>query len=140
MKKLLGIVAVLGIVSFAIFRFLYFNDVRVLEEFDFSEGEWKLQKGYYRDSIQYIITDNIELQSLKDVWVLSSADRNFATTGGYEVSLYSDGKVVLMMDLILDCKADLHETGILAYDKGTLAYRNLNWLEEGGWRRVIVSN
>ena len=60
MKKLLGIVAVLGIVSFAIFRFLYFNDVRVLEEFDFSEGEWKLQKGYYRDSIQYIITDNIE--------------------------------------------------------------------------------
>jgi len=62
MKKLLGIVAVLGIVSFAIFRFLYFNDVRVLEEFDFSEGEWKLQKGYYRESIQYIITDNIELQ------------------------------------------------------------------------------
>ncbi|MDA8930980.1 hypothetical protein N9J07_06325, partial [Bacteroidia bacterium] len=71
MKKFSGVLAVLGIVSLALFRFLYPKDVRVLDEFDFSQGEWKLQKGYHWDNTQYVITDPLELESLKDEWVLS---------------------------------------------------------------------
>jgi|GEM_PF-835820 hypothetical protein len=138
-KKFYGVLAVLGIVSLALFRFLYPKDVRVLEEFDFSQGEWKLQKGYHWDNTQYVITDPLELESLKDEWVLSSADRIFGTTGGYCVSLFHDGKRVFVLDLIIDGEEDLSTPGFLDHNKiGCLQYLNLKWLEKGDWNRVNV--
>jgi len=131
------VLAVLGILSFVLFRFLYSQDVRVLEEFDFSQGEWKLEKGYDGDSIRYVITDPSELENLKNEWVLSSADRIFGTTGGYCVSLFHDGKRVFVMDLIIDGEEDFNESGFLAHNKiGCLEYSDLKWLEKGDWNRV----
>ena len=38
MKKFLGLILFFSLLVFAIFRFLYPNDVRVLDEFDFFQG------------------------------------------------------------------------------------------------------
>lgn len=140
MKKFSVILAVLGIVSFALIRLLSPNDVRVLEEFDFSQGEWKLQKGYRGDSTQYVITDPLGLENLKDEWVLSSADRIFGTTGGYCVSLFHNGKRIFVLDLIIDGEEDCSKSGFSDHNKiGCLQYLNLNWLKKGNWKRVDVS-
>lgn len=112
----------------------FYGKVKILDEFDFSQNEWLLVKGYHGDSVQYIISDPSKLESLKDNWVLCNTDRNFATTGGYCVYMYKNQERVLTMDLIIDGPADKLKSGILAhYQIGTLSYNDLDWLEEGQW-------
>jgi len=112
----------------------FYGKVKLLDEFDFSQNEWLLVKGYDGDSVQYIISDPLKLESLKDDWVLCNTDRNFATTGGYVVTLYENKTIVMTLDLIIDNSSDLLVGGILAhYQRGALVYNNLDWLKEGGW-------
>lgn len=121
------------------YNFLYPKDIRILGKFDFSKGSWELSKGYSGDSVRYVITNPKELEKLKNEWVLSSTDRNFATTGGYTIHLTRDRERVLTMDLIKDWRPTLLSPGILAhYHYGTLAYSNLGWLEKGPWQKEVV--
>lgn len=132
------VIAVLFFIGYKVFRP---ENVRILEEFEFSNGDWKLTKGYSGDSVQYVITDRAELEKIKDEWVLTATDRNFATTGGYNILLYKDGERVLFMDLIIDTEQDYFKPGILYHSGiGTLAYPNLLWLKKGHWKREVKRN
>jgi hypothetical protein len=126
-------------VAILVYNLFYPKAIRVLDEFDLSNGEWKLIKGYHSDSVQYVITDVSELERLKDEWVLSPTDRHFATTGGYNVELYKNGERVFYMDLIIDSKEDRVKSGILYHSsRETLAFRNLLWLNKGNWQREVL--
>lgn len=140
MKKMIMVCLLLS-VSIAAYLSFSFNDVKILDEYDFSEGDWKLVKGYYNDSVEFVISDLSELEKLKDEWVLNDTEKNFATTGGYQVHLLKNNAAVFSMDLIIDGKEDIDRCGILYHSKEeTLAFKNLHWLQKGNWRREVVKS
>ncbi len=126
------IILLFGFLIYAYFYTgLFKSKVLILDKYDFDQGKWILLKGYYEDEIQYIITDPAVLNKIKDSWVFYKSDRNFATTGGYIVDLYSETGRAMTMDIINDGWLSRQTSGILYNsDFGTLAYSNLNWLND----------
>ncbi len=139
MKERVFITCIVVLVAIVVYNLFYPKAIRILDECDFSEGDWKLIKGYNSDSVQYVIIDASELERLKDEWVLSPTDRRFATTGGYTVELYKNEERVFYMDLIIDSKEDWVKSGVLHHSsRETLAFRNLLWLNKGNWQREVL--
>ena len=138
-KKISISIVVLLLVTVAFWFYKSTNEVRVLDKYDFHEGEWVLIKGYYGDSIQYIMTDVNALNDLKDDWVLYKSSQNFATTGGYNVGLYHNKSRKMYMDIINDGEWSQSTSGILYHsDLETLEYDNLDWLnaQHEHWKKV----
>jgi len=124
------IIGLLGCLIYLIFFSSIFKErVKILERYNFNNGSWFIVKGYYNDSIQYVIDDKDILNKLKDKWTLYKSDDNFATTGGYNIEIYNDSGRVMFMDIINDGWLSINTSGILSNsDYGTLYYNNLIWV------------
>lgn len=122
----------LGLLIYGYFFTGFFKTkVKILENYDFDKGNWVLMKGIYGDSVQYIITDVNVLNKLKEDWVLYKTEKEFATTGGYNVALYSDKGRMMIMDIINDGWLSRQKSDILySSDYETLGYSDLNWLDD----------
>jgi hypothetical protein len=125
------IIGLIGCLIYLIFFSSIFKEkVKILERYNFNKGLWFIVKGYYNDSIQYVIDDRDILNKLKDKWTLYKSDDNFATTGGYNIELYNDSGRVMLMDIINDGWISKNISGILSNsDYGTLHCNNLRWID-----------
>ena len=79
-RKIILITLSILVIYLVFFRSIFKEEVKILGKYNFDKGNWMLMKGYYGDSIQYIITDKSILKKLKDEWILYKSDENFATT------------------------------------------------------------
>ncbi|HYV94539.1 MAG TPA: hypothetical protein VE978_22390 [Chitinophagales bacterium] len=127
----IAILTLCGLILYSFFFTGIFKEkVKILDRYEFNEGNWLIMKGNESDSIRYVITDAVMLNKLKECWVLFKSGDNFATTGGYTVRLFKDSQQVMFMDMIYGGSwLEQHFSGILSNsDYGTLFYSNLNWL------------
>jgi hypothetical protein len=125
-----------AIIAIFIIKSIVYPEVKLLDEYNFNEGEWTLKKGNYWDSVQYIITDPNALNKLKDTWVLNKSifekEKPF-TTGGYVVDLYRGTERVLSMDI--EYGSGPGELWCPTHG-GVLSFGDMNWLESGPWNKT----
>ncbi len=122
------IVLILGLGLFFYVRIK--EKVNILENYNFNKGNWFIVKGYADDTVQYVLENKETLNNLKNEWNLSKSDDNFATTGGYNISIYNNSQRIMWMDIINDGLLSRKLPGKLFNSKfGTLTYNNLNWID-----------
>lgn len=126
-----GLTILLVLIFYLVFINSIFNEkVKILEHHDFDQKKWFLVKGYYKDTLQYVLEDRNTLKLLRAEWVLTKSNDSFGTTGGYNIALYNENGRQMIMDIIYGSDwLSRNIWGELSNSEyGTLDYPNLKWV------------